>query len=257
MKITININIDDKIVGFFKRLLNRRVLSRFLFLTIIIPIAIYAADTPTYVDFSAGEVVSASEINTRFQALYDAAWNSTATGVNTGDLYYTAGKVGIGTDAPKLRLQVNGSVHLEAGASQLRFQETDTIDENYRSYLNSGRLRFQTCNDAWDTCSNTLYLYSDNSAKFFSDLTIAGKTNFTTWEQKVAKGTYSANANCTAGKTVQFGFYNHKSSFTAPGDSLCAGFSKFGLCTAGETSCSSSFNDCGGFDEASVYIVCH
>jgi len=58
----------------------------------------------TFVD---GTVISAAAVNNNFNELYAAKW-----GVNGSNYYYNSGNVGIGTDSPGAKLEVNGTVKM-------------------------------------------------------------------------------------------------------------------------------------------------
>lgn len=67
---------------------------------------VYATQISKPYTFTDGTVISASEVNANFDALYGTAWSK----VDTGGIYYDSGNVGIGTASPRAMLDLGGNL---------------------------------------------------------------------------------------------------------------------------------------------------
>ncbi len=71
MQITINIHIDDRIIGFFKRNINKRnAIITIPIIAVISSLAVYAASITKPHTFAPNAVISSSEMNDNFDTLY-------------------------------------------------------------------------------------------------------------------------------------------------------------------------------------------
>jgi hypothetical protein len=72
MKIEFNINIDDRIVEFFKRIIHYKYLPAIAAGLVLIPLAVYAAPVVIPNTFTANTAISSSAVNANFTALKTA-----------------------------------------------------------------------------------------------------------------------------------------------------------------------------------------
>jgi hypothetical protein len=74
--------------------------------------------------FTAGTTAKAAEVNANFSYLADRSWDK-----NASDLYFSGGKVGIGTDTPSAALHIKYPT-FSGGTPQLKIQGTSTGPDN-------------------------------------------------------------------------------------------------------------------------------
>ena len=110
-------------------LLERNKLYRYLVIVMVLYVmvgVVYATDDqPVPNTFSSGNVASSSEVNANFDWLVDRSWDLDDT--SGTDIYYnvTDGNVGIGTDEPDFKLDVDGG---SSTAIHAQSSDGNTID---------------------------------------------------------------------------------------------------------------------------------
>jgi hypothetical protein len=116
MNIQFNINIDDRYVNYFKRLLrSKRARIRLLTLLLGIPLALHAAPVTIPNTFATGGVIYASQVNANFTALKTAVdahdtriatLEGTKPGMDVGSVQITNMDLSVTTDLVSVNLTV-------------------------------------------------------------------------------------------------------------------------------------------------------
>jgi hypothetical protein len=84
----------------------------------------------------------------------------------------SADKIGIGTNVPEDKLHVEGRLRLDSTVPTIRFEETDTTDENWEIVVNSGTLKFRENNDAFNLPTSRMDMLQGGDIRIGTDLDV-------------------------------------------------------------------------------------
>ncbi len=132
MKIEINININEKVIFFIKKMFSAQNLIFYISVILFCTGALlFSTQLEDRIIFNSGDLIRSSEINQNFKNLWDKVnehdnsiiglkagsgnwWNRK----DNGTLYYNENNVGIGTSDPRAKLDVAGSLKALSWDSQ-------------------------------------------------------------------------------------------------------------------------------------------
>jgi hypothetical protein len=124
MKIEINIDINDRLVAFFRKIFTtRNAIFGIAALLFGLSMLLFANHIPALNEFSSGQLISSKLVNDNFKNLWDKVnehddsinglsggsgswWNRN----EDGTLYYNQNNVGVGTASPQTKLDVAGDL---------------------------------------------------------------------------------------------------------------------------------------------------
>lgn len=125
----------------------------------------------------------------------DGNWLS-GDGGNEGVFVASDGDVGIGESSPSDMLEVAGFIRTTASEPRVRWEDTDTTDQNWQFQVASGSMLFRTNNDAFSAASTKMTLSNAGSLsfptgvginEFSSDGTLAGNSDTAVPTEKAVK----------------------------------------------------------------------
>lgn len=157
MDVQFKVKVPDRVVGWTRQLYTRRGRLSFVLGLALSSVVIYAATISKPFNFTDGQVISASQVNSNFDTLYTES-NSKETRITSleavawlkgsSGFYTNETKVGVGVTAPAARLDVNGAVKV-------------ANDSTTCSTANAGAIRFSTTN-GFQGCDGSSWVRLDN-----------------------------------------------------------------------------------------------